>query len=187
VTRKPGFKERIQKLQKEGRTGGEVTAQDFYWLLFGVSAAERLKKIGDSAKAELDWLRHPDRKGSTEHRAETNRAIVEALGVLRLIDSPPPPELIDLIAYQLGVSGKPRDQHRDEAKLRKAIRLIAENPDISNRRAAIQIGADRKTIRTWRANRIFQEEVGREQETNRVLQEWKELRARQGKRKPHRK
>jgi len=154
----PGLKGRLEELSRKVEEGKPVTTEDM-WALTGKPVSARIKRIAESAGSALNWLRSAERKGSREHHALVNRDIIEALQSLEPLVSPPPTELIELIAYQLRVSGQPRNAIKDTNKWRNAIRLVAENPEIADRTVARLVGRDHKAIRAWRAREDFQEAV----------------------------
>lgn len=173
----PGFKGRVEELVRKVDGGKQLTTEDF-WALTGNPVSARIMRIAESARDTLNWLRTVEQKGSREHHAVVNRAIVEGLRSLQVLASPPPKELIELVAHQLQVSGKPRSSRKDGEKWWRAVRLLAENPDIANRAAARLIGTDHKTIRAWRENDEFRKAVHSQRESTSNLKAWKEMKAR---------
>ena len=177
----PGFKGRVEELVRKVDGGKQLTTEDF-WALTGTPVSARIMRIAESARDTLNRLRS-EKKGSREHHAVVNRAVVEALQGLQSLAAPPPKELIELIAYQLHVSGKPRNSTKDGAKRWRAVRLLAENPAIADRAAARIVGTDHKTIRAWRENDDFRKAVHSQRETTSSLKAWEERKARSSRRK----
>lgn len=173
----PGFQGRVEELVRKVEGGKQLTTEDF-WALTGTPVSARVMRIAESARDTLNWLRSAEKKGSREHHALVNRHIVEALRSLQSLASPPPKELIELVAHQLQVSGKPRSSKKDADKWWRAVRLLAENPDIADRAAARLVGKDHKTIRAWRENDEFRKAVHSQRESTSNLRAWKEMEAR---------
>ena len=98
--------------------------------------------------------------GHKQSRAKLSRGLIACLDRCNRWDIAPPKELIGAIAQQLKITGQPRSSARDKAKRDQAIRLLAENPSLSNRKLARACGVSLPTIAQWkRPPRIDEDEM----------------------------
>ena len=133
-----------------------------FWAWTGADIETRLDRMAKSAKMVLDWVRQrkPKEQGYLEGDAEINRSIIRGLGVCQALASPPPTELIDLIAHQLGtLDTKPLNEPRNRAKFIRAARYVAAHPDAKHREVARAADTGHSIVKAWRGNPEFQKFV----------------------------
>ncbi len=147
-----------------------------FWAWTGADIETRLDRMAKSAKMVLDWVRQrkPKEQGYLEGDAEINRSIIRGLGVCQALASPPPTELIDLIAHQLGtLDTKPLNEPRNRAKFIRAAKYVAEHPQPELREVARAASTGHSIVKAWLGKPEFQKFV----ELNRYLAESRRRRA----------
>jgi hypothetical protein len=117
-------------------------------------ALDGLEGIASQARALLDGE-------IVERRAVVNRWIVRSLDLCaRTFCCPPPPELVELVARQLGVAGTARDERQNWQKFVAAAHYVAANPEATASQIARAIDYDQKQqIKRWQADPEFDELV----------------------------
>ena len=146
-----------------------------FWAWTGADIETRLGWMAKSAKMVLDWSRQRKLKkqGCLEGDAEINRSINRALGACQALASPPPTELIDLIAHQQGIlDTKSRNEPRNRAKFIRAAEYVAAHPDASDREVARAASTGHSIVKDWRGKPEFKKFV----ELDRHLAEWRRRR-----------
>jgi hypothetical protein len=169
---------RAKEYQKQVERLGEIkrqrplTVKDF-WDLTGAGVESRLERMRWGSQGLYNWLGPNRPKESREGWAEINRAIIEALGVCRVLDSPPPDELIQLIAHQLKVEGTPRKEKADRKKKSEAAKYIALHPAASDREVGRQSGLPHQTIGRWRRDDEFRKWIDQWTEHFQIVERFK--------------
>ncbi len=100
-----------------------------------------------------------ERVGS-EGTAALNREVLRSLERCERIGAPPPKELVDLVAHQLKIDSKARNETRWKRKRTAAVKACARSSKpISNKRLARACGVSLPTIARWKKDPSFSQNV----------------------------
>jgi primosomal protein N' len=100
---------------------------------------------------------------SKEGAAYLNRRLIRLLTLCGEFEISPPAELIQAIERQLGVSENPRKAYSEKEFIR-AMELLAEDPNLSNRKLAKACKVSVPTISRWRKDPLFERGVQEERD-----------------------
>ncbi|MGB8802705.1 MAG: hypothetical protein WCC97_18655 [Candidatus Acidiferrales bacterium] len=120
-----------------------------------MDAAE--KKLFEIRVWAIETLQAGERRG--EGRAALNREAIARLDACHELNAPPPEELIAVIARQLKVAGKVRNQTHLKQQQMLAAFALAREPLASCKKLARQCGVGVPTITRWRKSSQFNKAV----------------------------